>query len=319
MENRRFVALGDLIADCYYNGTKLIGIEGGSSRFNVIANLANMNCKNAVIGGCGNDKIGKTIFQRFENIGVDTSKKFFKDRKARAYHLTVNKDMLPKITYSCSKNSPKNGKSSWYEESLDDIPYCNNQVRDSDVIVLDTVDEFSLKVSNDFKCDKVLDIGNPNCLDKLQDNQILSLMNKIQILQLNERVVPYLMQRFECTNILDIYNLLKPKLMIVTHAKDGADFVWEDKVYRKKLLKSAKELDATGAGDAFFSVFIKKYYDNSKRVDYEFIDRTFEEAVTLTSEVVQHIGARGHLYEKKINKSVQKYGTKDDAEETSKL
>lgn len=314
MENRRFIALGDLIADCYYNGTKLLGIDGGSSRFNVIANLAHMNCQSAVVGGCGNDKIGETLIKRLVNMGADTSKIFLRDRATRAYHLTIDQATLPKITYQCSKQSPKDGKSTWYEDSVEDISYCHSEVRNNDVIVLDMVDEFSLAVIDKFECHKVLDIGNDKQLARLQDSQISLLKNKIEILQLNKRVVPYLMQRFGCTSILEIYKFFNPKLIIVTCGKDGAVFAFEDKVYRKKLLNSANEVDATGAGDAFLSVFIKKYYDNSKKVDYEFIDSAFKEAVSLTSKVVQNVGARGHLYEKTLDTMVEKNKRKENKE-----
>lgn len=314
MESRRFIAIGDLIADCYYNRTKLLGIDGGSSRFNVIANLAHMNCQTVIVGGCGNDKIGTTIIKRLANMGVDTTKIFLRDRETRAYHLTINQATLPKITYQCSKQSPIDGKSTWYEDGIENIPYCHSQVRNKDVIVLDMVDEFSFAAIDKFECEKVLDIGNHKQLDKLDDNQILLLRNKIEILQLNKRVVPYLRQRFECTNIFDIYKFFYPKLMIVTCEKDGAVFAFEDTVYTKKLLNSANEIDATGAGDAFLSIFIKKYYENSKKVDYEFIDSTFEEAVVLTSKVVQNVGARGHLYEKTLDTIIEKNKRKENKE-----
>ena len=64
MNDRRFIVFGDLIADCYYLDDKLLGMDGGSSRFNVIANLAGMSCKNSIIGGFGNDKKGKNIVQK---------------------------------------------------------------------------------------------------------------------------------------------------------------------------------------------------------------------------------------------------------------
>ena len=44
-------------------------------------------------------------------------------------------------------------------------------------------------------------------------------------------------------------------------------------------------------------------------VDYihvDFIDDTFEEAVKLTSKVVGHVGARGHLYDKLLNKKLER-------------
>ncbi len=303
MNSRRFVALGDLIADLYYNGNKLIGIDGGSSRFNVIANLAHMKCKNAVIGGCGNDKIGRLILKRFKSLGVDTSEVIFRDKATRAYHLIVNKNMLPKITYKCSKSSPRNGTTTWYEDNLDDIEYLQSKVTREDVIVLDKLDEFSLKIINTFDCDKVLDIGNSNELEKLKDNEILKLKGKIEILQLNKRVVPYLTKRLKCDDFSEICRIFQPKLMIVTRDKDGADFFYNERTIRKKLINYTEEIDATGAGDAFLSVFIKEYYNNSKNIDKKFINRTFLKASNLTSTVVKYVGARGHLYAKNLEQS----------------
>lgn len=306
MNDRRFIVFGDLIADCYYLDDKLLGIDGGSSRFNVIANLAGMSCKNSIIGGCGNDKKGENIVKKMKELNMDTSQIFFRNAKTKAYYLFVDKAKLPKITYNCSKKSPKDGKTTWYDDNLEDISYYHSKAKDNDVIVLDDLDELSLAIINMFKCDKMLDVGKTSQLERLRDDQILGLKNKIKILQLNERVVPYLMQRFECRNLLEISKLFQPKLLIVTHGKDGADFVFEDKVYKKKLDNSANEVDATGAGDAFLSVFIKKYYDNLEQVDYDFIDDTFEEAVKLTSKVVGHVGARGHLYDKLLNKKLER-------------
>lgn len=302
MDNRRFVVLGDLIADLYYNGTKLIGIDGGSSRFNVVANLASMKCNTVAIGGCGNDKIGNIILERYTKLGVDTSRVSFKNQPTRAYHLVVDQAMLPKITYECSKISPTNYESTWYDDSLQDIEYCKNQMTKSDVVILDKLDEFSLNIINNFECYKALDIGSLNGLEKLNDNQITSLKEKISLLQLNERVIPYLMQRFQYSNILDIYKLFQPKLMIVTRGREGADFIFENKEIQKKLRDSTEELDPTGAGDAFFSVFIKEYFNVSRKIDDEFIHRTFSEASSLTANVVKNVGARGHIYARTLDK-----------------
>lgn len=304
MNNRRFVVLGDLIADLYYNGRRIIGIDGGSSRFNVVANLASMKCSTVAIGGCGNDKIGKRILERYTQLGVDTSKVRYKNQPTRAYHLVIDKDMLPQIVYKCSKTSPSNNECTWYDDSLQDIEYCRGEVTPNDVVILDKLDEFSLKIINDFECYKVLDIGNSNGLKKLNNDQIIALKGKLSLLQLNERVIPYLMQRFQCSDILGIYRLLQPRLMIVTRGREGADLVLGNKVTPKKLLNSAEELDPTGAGDAFFSVFIKAYFSTSREIDDEFIHRTFYEASSLTAEVVRHVGARGHIYARKRDEIV---------------
>lgn len=302
MDNRRFVVLGDLIADLYYNGTRLIGIDGGSSRFNVLANLASMKCNTVAIGGCGNDKIGNIILKRYTKLGVDTSKVSYKNQPARAYHLVVDQAMLPKITYECSKISPTNYESTWYDDDLQDIEYCRSQVTKNDIVVLDKLDEFSLNIINNFECYKVLDTGHSNRLEKLNDNEITMLKGKISLLQLNERVIQYLMQRFKYSDILDIYKLFQPELMIITKGREGADFILKNKVIQKKLINSTEELDPTGAGDAFFSVFIKEYFNTSRKIDDEFIHRTFSQASSLTANVVRHIGARGYIYERTLDK-----------------
>ena len=314
MKNRRFMALGDLIADCYYIEKKKVGIDGGSTRFNVIANLANMNCQTVIVGGCGNDQVGRVMIKRLKDMGVDVSKIFLRNRKARAYHLQLDKRVLPKVSYQCSKESPLDGETTWYEDGLDDSQYYYSEVNENDTVVLDMVDEMSLDVLQNVECDKILDIGNSKRLELLQDEQIAVLENRIEILQLNERVVPYLMKRFHCTSTLEIYKLLKPKLLIITYGKEGAEFVFGDTVYNKKLINSVKELDPTGAGDAFLSVFAKSYYEKLKKIDKQFIDSTFEQAILLTSTVVQHIGARGHLYERKLDKFTQIELEDDDVE-----
>lgn len=302
MDNRRYVVLGDFIADLYYSGKKLIGIDGGSSRFNVIANLANMNCNTVAIGGCGNDKFGKTVIKRYSKLGVDVSRVKLRDKPIRAYNLSIDKAMLPKLNYECSKISPVTYQNTWYEDSLEDLEYYKSQVNPDDVVVLDKLDTFSLNIIDNFECHKALDIGHSNRLEKLSDEHITALKQKISILQLNERVIPYLIQRFKYSDIKDIYNLFQPKLMVITKGREGADFFFENKIIQKNLIKSTREIDPTGAGDAFFSVFIKEYFNNSSEVNEEFIHNTFSKASNLTNTVVRHVGARGHIYDRTLDK-----------------
>ena len=105
------------------------------------------------------------------------------------------------------------------------------------------------------------------------------------------------MQRFGIENLLSLFNMLSPRFMIVTRGKDGADFVVENYIIHKTLIHCQREIDDTGAGDAFFSMFIEKYYENDKKVTRQWLDRTFFLANKLTTSVVSHLGARGHLYE----------------------
>lgn len=110
------------------------------------------------------------------------------------------------------------------------------------------------------------------------------------------------MQRFKYSDIKDIYSLFQPKLMIITRGREGADIFFENKIIQKNLINSTREIDPTGVGDAFFSVFIKEYFNNSSEINEEFIHRTFSQASSLTANVVRHVGARGHIYERTLDK-----------------
>ena len=51
----RVVSIGDLVLDYYYKNGKLLGVNGGMTSHNIIANLAKMGLNTSVYGSCGND------------------------------------------------------------------------------------------------------------------------------------------------------------------------------------------------------------------------------------------------------------------------
>ena len=84
-------------------------------------------------------------------------------------------------------------------------------------------------------------------------------------------------------------------MIIVTRGKKGADFVINNKKITKELPNPEVEIDPTGAGDAFFSVFISSYVKNNYVIDEKFINTTFLKTTSLTKKVVKKFGARGHI------------------------
>lgn len=299
----KYVALGDLVVDCYYRKTKQNGresiqpmkVDGGSSRFNVIANLAARENNTAVISGYGNNELGFIAFDSLKRLNVDVTKTKKAGDETRAYHLIVEGDK-----HISTKICPICGKRTWYEPQIADTDYCLSRLNPNDIIILDGLKPENIPILKEAKNEKVLDIGRVKRLQKLTNVEILTAVrkNNIQILQLNESVEKYIEEHFHLKNILEVFYLLGPEFLIVTRGKNGADFVDRNGViYHKELSHPTYEKDDTGAGDAFFSMFIQKYYDNSKKVDKYFIDSTFDMASKLTANVVSHIGARGHLYD----------------------
>lgn len=295
----RYVALGDLVADCYYKNIgqdkELIKIDGGSSRFNVIANLAARGNSTCVISGCGKDFVGKIVLNSLMRLNVDTSHVIRKENlRTRAYHLTVEGNK-----HICTRTCPICGNRTWYKEGIVTIDYLRECTNRDDILVLDGLKPENIPIITTFPNEKALDIGRTKRLVNLSNEEILNLLKNrnIEILQLNETVEQYFIERFQIKDLLELFNLLKAKFMIVTRGKEGADFVVENHIIHKTLIHCQKEIDDTGAGDAFFSMFIQKYYENDKKVTRQWVDGTFFLANKLTTSVVSHLGARGHLYD----------------------
>ena len=64
----RVISIGDLVTDYYYKNGKLLGINGGNTSHNIIANLAKMGVDTAVFGTCGNDMQGKIAIKSLEKL-----------------------------------------------------------------------------------------------------------------------------------------------------------------------------------------------------------------------------------------------------------
>lgn len=295
----RYVAIGDLMVDCYYRinedgNLEILRIDGGSSEFNVISNLAYRGEETAVISGCGNDMYGNIAIESLRKTNVDVGLVKKSGFKTRVCHLISSKEGILR-----TKSCPICKKATWYDKSIVDEEYYLQKVKKDDVLIFDSLKKENIPILLNLSNEKVIDIGRLKRLEGLSDEEILKLLvnNNIQILQLNESVEKYLLDRFGFSNIKDIYKTFNPNLLIVTRGKKGSSFVANGYKCNKNLIAPKQEIDDTGAGDAFFSMFIQKYYDNSKNVDRKFINSTFKLATELTSTVVSNIGARGHLYD----------------------
>ena len=290
---RRYVALGDLVVDCYYADGKLLRVDGGGSKFNALCNLAVRGNLTCAIGACGNDLFGKIAIESLKNSKVDTKFIQVKGDMTKSYHL-----ILEKTRHTSIKNCPICGKKTWYDNSLQDTEYYLSCLNDDDIIILDGLKDENIPILKQAKQKKVLDIGRIKRLINLTNQEILSLLQQanLDILQLNETVEKYFLVRFGLINSKELFKLLMPNLLVITRGKESADFIKKDFRINKKLLKYKQEIDDTGAGDAFFSVIIQNYFDHNKQVDKFWVEKTFEEANGLTCKVVSHLGARGYIW-----------------------
>ncbi len=292
----KVVSIGDLVVDYYYKNGKLLGINGGMSSHNIVANLSNMGVCTASYGVCGDDPQGMIAIKSLSDVGVDVSGIDVKNEiNTRCFHVSYT-DTDGKLSFSSKKRCAFCNNKKWYEESMIDKNKIINNLNSDDILIFDNLNKENQYIIDNTKNIKMLDLGQYYELDNYTDNEVVSKLNShFDIINLNERVEKYLLKRFKLKNLTDILSLLNSKLVIVTRGKKGADFVFDNILYHKTLDVISEETDSTGAGDAFFSVFIKEYIDNNFAISKEFIDDTFKKAVRLTNKVVKKMGARGHI------------------------
>ena len=294
MEKLRFIVTGDPPADYYYKSPKKLAlIDGGSSKFNCLLGLAYLGNPTAVIGTVNSNIIGQMILAGFKREYVDTSDiKIIDMPQSRIYHLSS----LENGHFSSSKICPICGNATWYEKSFTTNQYCISKIKSNDVIIFDHLTPQDIELISILPNDKIIDLGHVR--RTLSPQNILSLIGKFEIIQMNGRVAMYLKDLFNLRNYRDFYDILKPKILIITWGKNGAEIVVSSSCSYGKILRNAvlDAVDTTGAGDAFLASFVNQYYKNDKEITKRFVDTAFEEASKTASFVVQSAGARGHIY-----------------------
>ena len=67
----KIISIGDLVTDFYYKNGKLVGVNGGMTSHNIIANIAKIGMETAVYGACGQDVTGNVALKSLKDIGVN--------------------------------------------------------------------------------------------------------------------------------------------------------------------------------------------------------------------------------------------------------
>ena len=292
----RIISIGDLVTDFYYKNGKLIGVNGGMTSHNIIANIAKLGLETSVYGVCGDDMAGTIAINSLKEVGTNIDNvKIIENVNTRCFHVSYQ-ELNGKLEFTSKKGCPVCNIKKWYEESKIEPNDILKQINKDDVLIFDNLNNKNQIIIDNCNNRKMLDLGQYFELEDYNDNEIIEkIKNKFDIINLNERVEKYLKNRFSKNSLEDIYNLLQPKMIIVTRGKKGSDFVFDNKKVKKELSNPEVEVDPTGAGDAFFSMFISEYIKNTYFIDYKFIDSTFDKATRLTKKVVKKFGARGHI------------------------
>ena len=292
----KVVSIGDLVIDYYYKNGKLLGINGGMTSHNIIANLAKMGIDTAVFGVCGDDLQGKIAIKSLEKLKVNVKNiKILNDIRTRCFHVSYF-EQDGKLSFTSKKRCPFCNNKKWYEDSMIDTDIIIKNINSDDILVFDNLNYKNQVVIDNTSNKKIIDLGQYFEFDRLSDEEIINkLTNKFEIINFNERVTKYLLKRLNYKNDLELYNLFKPAFMTITRGEGGATFIYDGKEYNFKLVSKGDVVDSTGAGDAFISSIIKDCIKNNFKYDGALFTKWYENSNKLTTKVVQKMGARGHL------------------------
>ena len=292
----RVVSIGDLVVDYYYKNGNLLGINGGMTSHNIIANLAKMNINTAVFGVCGDDLKGKIAMKSLENLKVDVKNiSILTNVKTRCFHVSYF-DNDNKLTFISKKRCPFCNNKKWYEDSLIDTNDILRNVKDDDILIFDNLNNKNQIIIDNTNNKKIIDLGQYFELENLSRAEIIDkLCTKFEIINFNERVSKYLIKKLGLSDDIALYNVLKPNFMTITRGENGATFISKGIEYNFKLNVKGKVIDSTGAGDAFISSIIKDCIQNNFNYDPTLFKKWYENSNKLTSKVVSKMGARGHI------------------------
>ena len=292
----RIISIGDLVIDFYYKNGKLVGVDGGMTSHNIIVNIAKLGLETSVYGVCGNDMAGTVAIGSLKEAGTNIDNvKIIEDLNTRCFHVS-QQELNGKLEFVSKKRCPICNEKRWYDESKIETNDILKQINKDDILVFDNLNKKNQIIIDNCDNRKMLDLGQYFELENYSDNDIIKkIKNKFDFINLNERVEKYLKNSFSIKSLEYIYNILNHNMIIVTSGKKGSDFVFSNNKVNKELSSPSIEVDSTGAGDAFFGMFISEYIKNDYIVDHKFIDSTFEKAIKLTKKVVKKYGARGHI------------------------
>lgn len=292
----RVVSIGDLVCDIYYDENKEpLGAFGGITSGNIVCNLQNMGVNTYAYGACGNDFLGKIAVKSLDGCNVKNEIDILDNIKTRAYHILKLKKGNHYV-FKSIKYCPYCMDNSWYEESFINEKKIIEKLEKDDILVFDNLNDKNQYIIDNTKNIKLLDLGNYDEFTNKNKEEIISkIKNKFEIINLNERVEKYLIEKLNCQNNLELYKIFKTKLIMVTRGSKGNDLIYRNKVFTYPIEEIIEEVDDSGAGDAFFSIIIKNWLNNGCKLNASLFPKWINDTKILIKKVLLQIGSRTHI------------------------
>lgn len=297
MNKKIFISHGDIILDKIYDGNlNLLKEDGGGCNWNDLYNLAYIGEKCYAFGSIGNDREGKLALDSLKKMGINTDSVIVENKDTNVMNIIIPNQSLDDNTVLHSWYSPITNKYTMnFSENLPtEIP---EELKENEIyIILDKFLPVNLNFVQNIQNKKVcLDVGHIRFFEHFTKQYLLNFFKEASYIQLNDSVSSLLLERLQVKSYTELFELLDLDLLVLTKGKKGALFVYRENSEIKEIEKVPTIIvdivDSSGAGDAFFSCFVREYA-YSEKIDSEFINKTFELANSASREVLSQVGSR---------------------------
>ena len=298
MNNKKiFISHGDIILDKIYDGNlNLLKEDGGGCNWNDLYNLAYMGESCYAFGSIGNDREGIIALDSLKRMGINTDSVITENKSTNVMNIIIPNKSLDDNSVLHSWYSPiTNTYTMNFSENLPTtIP---DSLKENEIyVILDKFLPTNLNFINNIQNKKVcLDVGHIRFFEHFTKQYLINFFKQANYMQLNESVSPLIFERLQVKSYTELFELLDLDLLVLTKGKKGALFVYIENNIIKEIEKAPSIVvdivDSSGAGDAFFSCFVREYAYTDK-IDSEFINKTFELANSASREVLSQVGSR---------------------------
>ena len=297
------VAIGDVILDNYHKDNSKLGYYLGGSVLNDLINLSEDKNNNLyLIGSIGKENTTSNLIDLIRSFNIDTSLLKTVNKPIKRFHITLHKDEDNKMFLPC----PLCEEVSWYASpKLPDFSKTEFKNLEPGILIIDSVKKDTLKLANGFKENGWFlagDIGYISHLRYTSKDAIATLFkDTFDFLQITEKVAKFLCKKFNF-NELELFNFLGVKYLNITKAEKGAGIFYlkeQEIQYFSIPAVSTNLIDTSGAGDVFFSTFIK--YLAKNQLSNETMTKVAKEAAENSAKIISCIGATGSLIDQPLD------------------
>ena len=297
------VAIGDVILDNYHKDNSKLGYYLGGSVLNDLINLSEDKNNNLyLIGSIGKENTTSNLIDLIRSFNIDTSLLKTVNKPIKRFHITLHKDEDNKMSLPC----PLCEEASWYASpKLPDFSKTEFKNLEPGILIIDSVKKDTLKLANEFKKNGWFltgDIGYISHLRYTSKDAITALFkDTFDFIQITEKVAKFLCKKFNL-NELELFSFLGVKYLNITKAEKGAEIFYlkEQEIQHFSIpAVSTNLIDTSGAGDAFFSTFIK--YLAKNQLSKETMTKVAKEAAENSAKIISCIGATGSLIDQPLD------------------